>query len=433
MKISKTICLLVIAMTAQALTVGLGSGIASAQDKDKEHQDRLRDDVRHEQWRKSFDFDAYIKSQDKNKDGVLSPEEMDGRRTRDFLGKIGVNTKKSSKIDVLIKNYKDRKTKKAEKKNKEFQDRLRTLASFGTEEKSHGVGKFGVKSKSDGLRTFGEAASGMKPSDFSPELVKKADKIFETFDRDKSGFLDGSEIATPPPEDSDLNRDGRLSRLELAKRFADYEDTKKPQSSSQDSTKSTSSSSGSKKLDAYHERHKDRFGSRDGHHSENRTNSRVGNATGASPGRSKSYSGSNNYGKYVDRLYKKYDSNSDGKLDKKELSASTLLKKAQDSDGDGMISKQEAIALVSGGRRSTSNPQNLTNLKATSSDGPYNSGSKTSNQRSSLTNIDANGDGQIQMHEFSDTWTAEKLKEFRDKDKNGDGLLSPTEWKSKTR
>jgi len=50
-----------------------------------------------------------------------------------------------------------------------------------------------------------------------------------------------------------------------------------------------------------------------------------------------------------------------------------------------------------------------------------------------LDKMDTNADGQIQMHEYSDTWTAEKLKEFRDKDKNGDGLLSPTEWRNRSR
>jgi len=46
--------------------------------------------------------------------------------------------------------------------------------------------------------------------------------------------------------------------------------------------------------------------------------------------------------------FKKYDANSDGKLDQEELAATSALKKAKDTDGDGMISKQEAIALISG-------------------------------------------------------------------------------------
>jgi len=44
--------------------------------------------------------------------------------------------------------------------------------------------------------------------------------------------------------------------------------------------------------------------------------------------------------------FKKYDANSDGKLDQEELAATRKLKRAKDTDG--MISKQEAIALISG-------------------------------------------------------------------------------------
>ena len=41
--------------------------------------------------------------------------------------------------------------------------------------------------------------------------------------------------------------------------------------------------------------------------------------------------------------------------------------------------------------------------------------------------MDIDGDGLIQMHEFSKKWTEKKLKEFNDKDKNGDGVISRNE------
>ena len=127
--------------------------------------------------------------------------------------------------------------------------------------------------------------------------------------------------------------------------------------------------------------------------------------------------------------------------DRKELAASSLLKKAKDSDKDGFISKQEAIALVSGGKikAPTASPGSKKTTPSRPSDRRVppvatSPSARSSGSRSTpLSDKDADADGQIQMHEYSDTWTAEKLKEFRDMDKNGDGLLSPTEWRNRKR
>ena len=451
MKISFSICMtLAIALAVQTLSVST----TSAQDtrrEDRDHERRLRDDFRKEQWRKNFDVEAYVRGQDKNKDGVLAPEEIEGRRTRQFLEKIGIPTGKSSKIDDLVKNYNTRIANEAEKKRKAFQDRLSTLDSFGAPAGSVGVDQFGVEESDEGLQTFDETASGMKASDFDPKVLKDADKLLDTFDRDKNGFLDGDEISrlswrSPSPESSDLNRDGRLSKMELAKRFSTrLATTKKRKSESDKKTTSakavspvTGASGGESRSrrDGSRDRERDsRYGRRDS------SRGSSGNAVAKAKANAKS---SKAYEKYVDGLYKKYDSNSDGTLDKKELAASSLLRKAKDGDGDGLISKQEAIALVSGGKSSKSKASSPTPNTARSTasmrsnsrrklPGANNTATASASQRSSLTDIDVDADGQIQMHEFSDTWTAEKLKEFRDKDKNGDGLLSPAEWHGKAR
>ncbi|MEC7444803.1 MAG: hypothetical protein VX500_00695, partial [Planctomycetota bacterium] len=44
---------------------------------------------------------------------------------------------------------------------------------------------------------------------------------------------------------------------------------------------------------------------------------------------------------------------------------------------------------------------------------------------------DKNGDGQLQMSEFTTRWTQDKLEEFEEIDANGDGVISPTEWMDK--
>jgi Ca2+-binding EF-hand superfamily protein len=307
------------------------------------------------------------------------------------------------------------------------------------------------------VRSFEETASGLKASDFDPEMLQKADKILETFDRDENGFLDGDEISrltwkSPPPETSDLNRDGRLSKMELAKRFTLAEQTSQKSGSSRardnsaarglrSSSKVTSNSDSRSRRSKYdsvapsdqnrgrrdRERDTRRFEKRD-------TPQPASSAVAKAKANARSAQG---YAKYVDRSFKKYDTNSDGRLDKKELAASSLLKKAKDTDGDGFISKQEAITLVSGGKvkapvaspaiknPSPRKPQtNRTLAKASKS---------SSGKRSSLSDKDTNADGQIQMHEYTDTWTDEKLEEFREKDTDGDGLLSPAEWNGSKR
>ena len=464
MKFSISICMsAAIAIVMPIVMATLSASNLNAQDSDRDdrdHERRIRDAYRREQWRKDFNAAEYIKSQDKNKDGVLDPEEIDGRRTKRFLEQLGIPTGKTSKVDDLIKGYKSRISKETAKKRKEFESRLMTLAEFGTETESFGVDGFGTDDKTEGLQSFDETASGMKASDFDSEMLKKADKILGTFDRDDNGFLDGDEISrlswkSPPPETSDLNRDGRLSKMELAKRFTmDQETTQKSRSSREpDDSRSRGSSSEGLSRGEYWSRRGDdgrdrgsRSSNLDSRRHERRKASKPLSSSAVAKAKANAKS-SAGYAKYVDRSFKNYDANSDGKLDKKELSASSLLKKARDSDGDGLISKQEAIAFVSGGKNQASvaatggpDPQptpraalhgGATAAAKSKSKGKSKSKSKataSTGRRSSLSNKDVDEDGQIQMHEYTDTWTAAKLKEFRDKDKNEDGILSPAEW-----
>ena len=476
MKFSISNCMsiaIVIAMTT--LTVGSLSAQEKERDRereDRDHERRVRDDFRKEQWRRDFDVAKYLKGQDKNNDGVLAPEEIDGRRTKKFLEQMGIPTEKTSKVEDLVKGYNNRIATKSAEKRKEFQDRLRTIPEFGAKKESFGVSQFGTEDKAQGLQSFDDTATGMKASDFEPEMLKKADKLLGTFDRDKNGFLDGDEISrlswkSPPPETSDLNRDGRLSKMELAKRFTTGEGTtrktRSPAEVDELRRKLSGASSGeSSKGDSRSQRGD--YDSRDRNRElrdrgrgyrdrESRDRDRVRDRRNAKQETPKPNSGSavakakanaqsaQGYAKYVDRSFKKYDSNSDGKLDKKELSASSLLKKAKDSNGDGFISRQEAIALVSGGKikAPTASPGSKKDTPSKTSDRRMSPVASSPSARSSgsrstpLSDKDADADGQIQMHEYSDTWTAEKLKEFRDMDKNGDGLLSPTEWRNRKR
>ena len=406
--------------------------------EDREHGRRLRNDFRKEQWRRNFNVESYLKEQDKNRDGVLTPEEVEGKRTKQFLNNLGIPTNNAARIEDLVKSYNKHSEREAERKRKEFEDRLGSnLNSFGAERDQVGVGGFGVERKAEGLLTFNESATGLKVSDFAPEVVKTADKLLNTFDRDKNGFLDGAEIArltwkSPPPESSDLNRDGRLSKLELLKRFQVRQENKQKQREydyqNDAETGEYQPPKGAKAGRTY--------GNARGRPSPPLQPEDNPERSGSPKSRRQSGSPkdkSRTYVKYVDRLFKKYDANSDGKLDQSELEKTRLLKKANDSDGDGSISKQEAMALVSGGKSAKAG--SVTSARRSSAAGLNGRSSvpQAKGDRSSLASLDTDADGQIQMHEFADVWTAEKLKEFRAKDRNGDGILSSAEWRDGSR
>ena len=120
MKFSISVCMSVV--MALAMTAFSADSL-NAQDGDREerdHERRLRDDARKEQWRRDFDVGKYLKGQDKNGDGVLAPEEMDGKRTKKFLEQMGIPTGRKSKVEDLVKGYTARASEKSAKKRKEL-------------------------------------------------------------------------------------------------------------------------------------------------------------------------------------------------------------------------------------------------------------------------------------------------------------------------
>ena len=167
MKYSISICLTVAIVIAVQTFSASNLNAQDSDRKDRDHERRLRSDFRNEQWRSKFNVEDYLKSQDDNKDGVLSPDEMNGRRTKKFLESLGIPTGRTSKLEDLVKGYKKRIANDTQEKRKEFESRLNNLAQFGAEPESFGVGQFGTADKGEGLRSFEETATGMKASDLS--------------------------------------------------------------------------------------------------------------------------------------------------------------------------------------------------------------------------------------------------------------------------
>ena len=94
-----------------------------------------------------------------------------------------------------------------------------------------------------------------------------------------------------------------------------------------------------------------------------------------------------------------------------------------DKDRNGKITKAEVYAIAA----PSSDRKNVTTSSRNRSSSSNNS-RRNSQLPSSFVKVDVNKDRLVQMHEFSDTWTKDKLEEFRMMDSNGDGAISPDEW-----
>ena len=441
---------------------------------EREHQRNLRDAIRKEERRTKFNVEAWLKDQDTNKDGVLTPEEVTRDRTRRYINDIGIKFNSAKPISTMVKELNASRQEKTDKKRREFERKLITLDSFGAESESQGVASFGVEQKGEGVVSFADRNTGLRVADFEPEQLREAEKLLKSFDRDKNGVLDGDEIgrvvwAGQPPESSDINRDGRLSKLELAKRFEQRSQTKQKTTGGDRPTESeryrSERESGRGKPDRDFKRDyskRDRDGSdsdgdyskkdrykRDRDASNRRTSTpsvkaTASAATTAAPSKPRDIN--KKLQKYLNEKFTTYDANKDGRLDEDEVAKSRMFQKAVDENEDGFLDKSEALVFISGGKKKSPSPKPKTSrfgktksIKTTASSRTSPSSrmsassrstasSKGNSGRKSLDGLDKDKDGQIQMHEFTEDWTADKLQEFRDKDKNGDRILSATEW-----
>ena len=120
-----------------------------------------------------------------------------------------------------------------------------------------------------------------------------------------------------------------------------------------------------------------------------------------------------------------------------------------DANKDGYLTKEEAVDFIKGGTKTSTKTSGKTADRKISAPKPRSnnsggarklSGKATAaeltkmlaGKRESLSDIDANADGQIQMSEFSSDWNEETLQSFRTTDTNGDGILSADEWAKRT-
>lgn len=423
-------------LAAGVMAACLASGTTNAQngrpgDRSGDGSDRGSDrQSRRERWRRDFDVGGYLKRLDVDQSGTLEKDELENGRTQKFLSQIGVDPAKPIEIESAVKQLNAAAAQKKAQEREQFESAVGPkLTAFGVDRTTAGVSAFGENEKpKPEITSFDERVTGLKRADFDDKTMDEARKIIEGYDRDRSGFLEGDEInrirwRPPQPSQNDLNSDGRISLLEMAKRLQDRNDSnndqakQRPSSSSSNQAKSPSAGAASSS----------RF-AKSGNSKSPNDESRKARLTGTTD--------SNSFVKYVDGMFAKYDVNKDQKLSGDELKKMRRPLRG-DADEDGFISKAEAIDSIQGGSKSSSRtgknrfagrqrPTPSGDSGAASSSSRVTAGDSSS--LGSLGDLDVNADGQIQMAEFSSFWDEATLQRFRTADGDGNGIISPQEW-----
>lgn len=396
-----------------------GRGDRGRGDRDRGREDRDRDERR----RRGFDVEGYLKRIDANGNGVLESNEMNDR-TKAFLERSGFNTKKPIKISKV--NSKLERDKKAKEKEAAKGEVVLNIKGFGIDPEE-------VKP----LSTFGPS-DGSTETNFSDSVWDQVDETLYRYDRNRDNVLDAEELErgnfrSPRPSENDTNKDGKLSRNELAQRYADRESYAKKQAS----TKADKSRKA--------EREKSRASSKS-RYSSSRSSSKSSSARSSSSRSSSTRSSSTKsstssksesrekYRKYAASLLKTYDKDADKKLSKDELGKMRRPPEGADADGDGFVTESELLDNLTKGSKGSSSSStksdSSSSKKSSRSRGSFRSRSsrRSSGGGSSFDRLDENENKQIEMHEYSNDWDDEKVKAFYKKDKNNDGIISLEEW-----
>lgn len=227
----------------------------------------------------------------------------------------------------------------------------------------------------------------------TPEDLARADERLQRYDSNRDGYIDRNEAGGgrwfDEPFQFDADRDGRLSRMELGRRYAlrrggdaaGFRGTPNPGAPAPPGSNPSA--------DEQQRRERER-----------RAMDEAARSRGAFRGTRESWH-------LAEALMSRHDTNRDGMLDGAER-RSMGLAAAADTDRDQRISRPELAAWLA--------EQESLQGRAASPELP-----------AWFVEKDRNSDGQVQMSEFADEWTDERLDEFIALDLNKDGIIVPDE------
>ncbi len=387
---------------------------------DRGRDDRGRGGGR-DDWMNRVDPSEMLRRADKNGDGKVEPSEIDERFrgfTNRLIERYGMDPKKTVVLDTIKKKFEKMRDGGAPKKEEDISVTfgIPSFDEFADEEPAM-VPDFYLSEESVVLQ------SGSLESRYEKSILTQVDRALQVNDKNRDGVIDSDEIRRGqwqrPASDSDLNKDGKLTKVELAERYVKNSGGRgrieKGKTSSRSARSSSSGARSSTKKPA----------------SSGRSSfSRSSSERSSSSRKSSSSSKDDKITSYAKRMIEKYDKNKNGKLDGAEVSGVRSLPRNADKDGDKVISLDEMIVAYGGKSRgassSSSSPaKNIAN-------NPYliPKGSELSQGADSdFQKLDRNLDGLVQMHEFAKSWTDELASSFGKLDANNDGHVSVEEWK----
>ena len=382
-----------------------------------------------ERRREGYDPADMLKRMDDNNNGVIEPNEVSGR-SRMFIERAAERAKLDMKqplpIDKLLPAMQQ--ISEEFRKQQEGSKGPPSSASPSSSTKSGSsattrpTGGFGsppgtkagapVVSSGFGGQSSRAGAIMSLEAKFDQSVIDYVNgTMLKEQDKNGDGFIDNVEWKagswSTPPEESDLNKDNKLSREELCIRISKKRGI--PIKGEPTSTVSSSPSSGS--------------------------------SSGSSPGTTDQNK------KYADGLLQRYDKNKDGMLQRDEWKEMKTEHQGADANGDGTITLDELTTRVASYSSGGSGP---------SSGGPSGGGEKkpwkfgqdkvasTASAKKSYRFLtpterlpkgmpdwflksDADGDGQIMMSEYTTSWTESTAADFAKYDLDGDGIITPGE------
>ena len=439
---------------------------------------------------RGWDPAEYLKDRDQNGNGQLDQDEMGGKLRR-YLGGLGFSTEQPVPIADVINRARNG-NESAESERKSSRGVERKVPGFGeAAENGDGVPGF------SGSQSNNASSIEREFGDEIMRRVKKTLARYDQNgnNRLEANEIGQARWGRPSPQESDLDNNGTLSMRELAMRYAERSNSNSGNSNSSDKGDSDERTREYEQQSSEGEergpgnwggggfRWGSRGGSRGGGSRDDSNRSREPSGkTSNSDARAKAKerareefaarsreeeakqnqpeaddteresSGStttNRYVKFTDGIMRDLDKDGDGALNKEEMKEFRRPPPNADGNGDGSVTREELLAAYSPKESESSEPsraERSDSTKKSKSERESSSRPRTKPGRSSdssrpsrsklariFGSIDENGDGLLQMHEFTDDWTMEKINEFKAIDLNNDGILTPDEYRNRER
>lgn len=348
---------------------------------------------------------------DANGDGILTPDEVPPPVKAFLAERLGVSLDKPMSIEALaeaVQRGRDG-TAPGDRSAHDHERREPERASAGGSPNPLVPG-FGVESELLPPPGFDVpldgplAATRPLKERYSAQVLEHVESMLRRYDKNKNDVLDPDEWKDvswrTDPKDSDLNHDGRLTKVELCERIAKFRDREsRPGSGGAPSGGSTASSSAP--------------------------------AAGGDSEKSRLRG-------YAESLLRQYDENKNGRLERDEWGRMRGSWQDADRNRDGVLTLEEIadrLATYSSGAARSGTPGESAGgpqaARAPDKQPPRRFLTPTERLPSGLpawfARADLNGDGQVALAEFSPTWNSSKNAEFAGYDLNGDGLITAAE------